>query len=92
MASAGKALSGEERRAAQAALDAIVCHTPLTHLGSSRKGSARTIRVAFQALRAGLFEVRGEGGGRLGGTSGRLGASWGHVGSSGASWGRLGVI
>lgn len=56
-AGAGKALSGEERRAAQAALDAIVCHTPLTHLGSSRKGSARTIRVAFQALRAGLFEL-----------------------------------
>lgn len=56
-ATAGKALSGPERRATQAALDAIVCHTPLTNLGSSRKGSARTIRVAFQALRAGLFEL-----------------------------------
>lgn len=56
--SAGKKLSGEERRATQAALDAIVCHTPLNNLGYSRKGSALTIRVAFQALRAGLFEVR----------------------------------
>ncbi|XP_062368172.1 trafficking protein particle complex subunit 14 isoform X3 [Cinclus cinclus] len=39
------------------ALDWVVCHTPLTNLGSSRKGSARTFRVAFQALRAGLFEL-----------------------------------
>ncbi|XP_051632314.1 trafficking protein particle complex subunit 14-like isoform X1 [Manacus candei] len=38
-------------------LDSIVCHTPLTNLGYSRKGSARTIRVAFQALREGLFEL-----------------------------------
>ncbi|XP_041281099.1 trafficking protein particle complex subunit 14, partial [Onychostruthus taczanowskii] len=38
-------------------LDSVVCHTPLTNLGYSRKGSARTFRVAFQALRAGLFEV-----------------------------------
>ncbi|KFZ63727.1 Uncharacterized protein C7orf43, partial [Podiceps cristatus] len=52
-----KKLSREERRATQAALDAIVCHTPLNNLGYSRKGSALTIRVAFQALRAGLFEV-----------------------------------
>lgn len=58
MVPAGKKLSGEERRATQAALDAIVCHTPLNNLGYSRKGSALTIRVAFQALRAGLFEVR----------------------------------
>ncbi|XP_069655745.1 trafficking protein particle complex subunit 14 isoform X2 [Haliaeetus albicilla] len=56
-ATAGKKLSGEERRATQAALDAIVCHTPLNNLGYSRKGSALTIRVAFQALRAGLFEM-----------------------------------
>uniref|UniRef100_A0A8B9P079 Microtubule associated protein 11 n=1 Tax=Apteryx owenii TaxID=8824 RepID=A0A8B9P079_APTOW len=56
-ATAGKKLSGEERRATQAALDAIVCHTPLNNLGYSRKGSALTIRVAFQALRAGLFEL-----------------------------------
>ncbi|XP_053908723.1 trafficking protein particle complex subunit 14 isoform X2 [Cuculus canorus] len=56
-ATAGKKLSGEERRATQAALDAIVCHTPLNNLGYSRKGSALTIRVAFEALRAGLFEL-----------------------------------
>lgn len=61
MVPAGKKLSGEERRATQAALDAIVCHTPLNNLGYSRKGSALTIRVAFQALRAGLFEVRSSG-------------------------------
>lgn len=41
----------------QAALDSIVCHTPLNNLGFSRKGSALTFSVAFQALRAGLFEV-----------------------------------
>ncbi|CAM4707077.1 trafficking protein particle complex subunit 14 [Caretta caretta] len=56
-AAAGKKLSSEERRATQAALDAIVCHTPLNSLGYSRKGSALTIQVAFQALRAGLFEL-----------------------------------
>uniref|UniRef100_A0A8C5F143 Uncharacterized protein n=1 Tax=Gopherus evgoodei TaxID=1825980 RepID=A0A8C5F143_9SAUR len=56
-ATAGKKLSSEERRATQAALDSIVCHTPLNSLGYSRKGSALTIRVAFQALRAGLFEL-----------------------------------
>ncbi|XP_025907247.1 uncharacterized protein C7orf43 homolog, partial [Nothoprocta perdicaria] len=54
---AGKKVSGPERRAAQAALDAIVCHSPLTNVGSSRKGSARSIRVAFEALRGGLFEL-----------------------------------
>lgn len=41
----------------QAALDSIVCHTPLNNLGFSRKGSALTFSVAFQALRSGLFEV-----------------------------------
>lgn len=41
----------------QAALDSIVCHTPLNNLGFSRKGSALTFSVAFQALRTGLFEV-----------------------------------
>ncbi|XP_065514179.1 trafficking protein particle complex subunit 14 [Caloenas nicobarica] len=56
-ATAAKPPSGADGRAAQAALDAVVCHTPLTNLGYSRKGSARTIRVAFQALRAGLFEL-----------------------------------
>uniref|UniRef100_A0A6I8PRB1 Trafficking protein particle complex subunit 14 n=1 Tax=Ornithorhynchus anatinus TaxID=9258 RepID=A0A6I8PRB1_ORNAN len=53
----GKQLSEEERRSMQAALDAIVCHTPLNNLGFSRKGSALTFRVGFQALRAGLFEL-----------------------------------
>ncbi|XP_071656351.1 trafficking protein particle complex subunit 14 isoform X2 [Patagioenas fasciata] len=52
-----EAAKGPGGRAAQGALDAVVCHTPLTNLGYSRKGSARTIRVAFQALRAGLFEL-----------------------------------
>ncbi|XP_038624225.1 LOW QUALITY PROTEIN: microtubule-associated protein 11 [Tachyglossus aculeatus] len=56
-AQAGKQLSEEERRSMQAALDAIVCHTPLNNLGFSRKGSALTFRVGFQALRAGLFEL-----------------------------------
>ncbi|XP_058036387.1 trafficking protein particle complex subunit 14 isoform X2 [Ahaetulla prasina] len=37
--------------------DSIVCHTPLNNLGFSRKGSARTFCVTFQALRAGLFEL-----------------------------------
>ena len=41
----------------QAALDSIVCHTPLNNLGFSRKGSALTFSVAFQALRTGLFVV-----------------------------------
>nr|XP_034958029.1 microtubule-associated protein 11-like isoform X1 [Zootoca vivipara]XP_034958065.1 microtubule-associated protein 11-like isoform X1 [Zootoca vivipara] len=57
-AAAGKKLSCEERRAIQDAQDAIVCHTPLNNLGFSRKGSARTFCVTFQALRAGLYEVR----------------------------------
>ncbi|XP_075763130.1 trafficking protein particle complex subunit 14 isoform X2 [Pelodiscus sinensis] len=56
-ATAGKKLSSEERRATQAALDSIVCHTPLNSLGYSRKGSALSVRVAFQALRTGLFEL-----------------------------------
>ncbi|XP_063997138.1 trafficking protein particle complex subunit 14 isoform X2 [Pogoniulus pusillus] len=47
---AGKKLPG-------ATLDAVVCHSPLTNLGYSRKGSAISIPVAFQALRAGLFEL-----------------------------------
>lgn len=57
LAPSGKKLSGEERRAIQDTQDSIVCHTPLSNLGFSRKGSARTFRVTFQALRAGLFEV-----------------------------------
>uniref|UniRef100_A0ABM5EJY5 Trafficking protein particle complex subunit 14 n=1 Tax=Pogona vitticeps TaxID=103695 RepID=A0ABM5EJY5_9SAUR len=56
-AGAGKKLSCEERRAIQDTQEAIVCHTPLNNLGFSRKGSARTFRVTFQALRAGLYEL-----------------------------------
>uniref|UniRef100_A0A8D1LTM9 Trafficking protein particle complex subunit 14 n=1 Tax=Sus scrofa TaxID=9823 RepID=A0A8D1LTM9_PIG len=56
-AQAGKQLCEEERRAMQAALDSVVCHTPLNNLGFSRKGSALTFSVAFQALRTGLFEL-----------------------------------
>uniref|UniRef100_A0A673TZD5 Microtubule associated protein 11 n=1 Tax=Suricata suricatta TaxID=37032 RepID=A0A673TZD5_SURSU len=56
-AQAGKQLCEEERRAMQAALDSIVCHTPLNNLGFSKKGSALTFSVAFQALRTGLFEL-----------------------------------
>lgn len=51
----------------QAALDSIVCHTPLNNLGFSRKGSALTFSVAFQALRTGLFEVGWGGAGQCGG-------------------------
>lgn len=54
----------------QAALDSIVCHTPLSNLGFSRKGSALTFSVAFQALRAGLFEVGQGAAAGLGGTEG----------------------
>ena len=50
----------------QAALDSIVCHTPLNNLGFSRKGSALTFSVAFQALRTGLFEVGWGGAGLMG--------------------------
>uniref|UniRef100_A0A8D0C0Z3 Trafficking protein particle complex subunit 14 n=1 Tax=Salvator merianae TaxID=96440 RepID=A0A8D0C0Z3_SALMN len=56
-AAAGKKLSSEEQRAIRDTQDALVCHTPLSNLGFSRKGSARTFRVTFQALRAGLYEV-----------------------------------
>lgn len=63
----GKQLCEEERRAMQAALDSIVCHTPLNNLGFSRKGSALTFSVAFQALRTGLFEVGWGGAGGYGG-------------------------
>lgn len=51
----------------QAALDSIVCHTPLNNLGFSRKGSALTFSVAFQALRTGLFEVGWGEAGQFGG-------------------------
>ncbi|XP_048373366.1 trafficking protein particle complex subunit 14 isoform X2 [Sphaerodactylus townsendi] len=54
---AGKTLSCAERRAVHDSQDSIVCHTPLNNLGYSRKGSARTFCVTFQALRAGLYEL-----------------------------------
>ncbi|XP_030330803.1 microtubule-associated protein 11 isoform X2 [Strigops habroptila] len=52
-ATTGQRAPGEERGAPEA----VVCHSPQTNLGFSRKGSATTTRVAFQALRAGLFEL-----------------------------------
>ncbi|XP_063157849.1 trafficking protein particle complex subunit 14 isoform X1 [Candoia aspera] len=56
-AAAGKKLACGECHATQDTQDSIVCHTPLNNLGFSRKGSARTFCVTFQALRAGLFEL-----------------------------------
>lgn len=40
------------------AVNAVVCHSPLSNLGYCRKGSTLSISVAFQILRAGLFEVK----------------------------------
>ncbi|XP_060109200.1 trafficking protein particle complex subunit 14-like [Heteronotia binoei] len=54
---AGKTLSCAERRAVHDTQDSIICHTPLNNLGYSRKGSARTFCITFQALRAGLYEL-----------------------------------
>ncbi|XP_067827951.1 trafficking protein particle complex subunit 14 [Heptranchias perlo] len=54
---AGKKLSEEDVRAAEATLSSVVCHTPLNHLGYCKKGSTVTYNVAFQVLRAGLFEL-----------------------------------
>ncbi|XP_071369378.1 trafficking protein particle complex subunit 14-like [Centroberyx affinis] len=39
------------------ALAAVVCHTPLSNLGHCRKGSTLSFSVAFQILRAGLYEL-----------------------------------
>ncbi|XP_040038131.2 trafficking protein particle complex subunit 14 [Gasterosteus aculeatus] len=36
---------------------AVVCHSPLNNLGQCRKGSTLSFTVAFQILRAGLFEL-----------------------------------
>ncbi|KAM4643494.1 LOW QUALITY PROTEIN: trafficking protein particle complex subunit 14-like [Amazona ochrocephala] len=52
-AAAGPRGGGDER----GALEAVVCHSPHTNVGFSRKGSASTVSVAFVALRAGLFEL-----------------------------------
>uniref|UniRef100_A0A3B4VNJ8 Trafficking protein particle complex subunit 14 n=1 Tax=Seriola dumerili TaxID=41447 RepID=A0A3B4VNJ8_SERDU len=40
-----------------AALGAVVCHTPLSNLGHCRKGSTLSFSVAFQILRPGLYEL-----------------------------------
>lgn len=40
------------------AVNAVVCHSPLSNLGYCRKGSTLSVSVAFQILRAGLFEVK----------------------------------
>ncbi|XP_043933201.1 trafficking protein particle complex subunit 14 [Protopterus annectens] len=54
---AGRKLSEEDARATEAALNSVVCHTPLNNLGFCRKGSTLTFDVGFQILRAGLFEL-----------------------------------
>ncbi|CDQ96103.1 unnamed protein product [Oncorhynchus mykiss] len=35
----------------------VVCHSPLNNLGQCRKGSTLSFTVAFQILKAGLFEL-----------------------------------
>ncbi|XP_036404480.1 microtubule-associated protein 11 isoform X2 [Megalops cyprinoides] len=39
------------------AVSAVVCHSPLSNLGHCQKGSTLSFTVAFQILRAGLFEL-----------------------------------
>ncbi|XP_063043053.1 trafficking protein particle complex subunit 14 [Engraulis encrasicolus] len=39
------------------AAKAVVCHSPLSNLGYCRKGSTLSVTVAFQVLKAGLFEL-----------------------------------
>ncbi|XP_052458168.1 trafficking protein particle complex subunit 14-like [Carassius gibelio] len=39
------------------AVNAVVCHSPLSNLGYCRKGSTLSVSVAFQILQAGLFEL-----------------------------------
>ncbi|XP_028836632.1 trafficking protein particle complex subunit 14 isoform X2 [Denticeps clupeoides] len=38
-------------------VNAVVCHSPLSNLGYCRKGSTLSVTVAFQILKAGLFEL-----------------------------------
>ncbi|KAI3376715.1 hypothetical protein L3Q82_017141 [Scortum barcoo] len=38
-------------------MGAVVCHSPVNHLGQCRKGSTLSFAVAFQTLRTGLFEL-----------------------------------
>uniref|UniRef100_A0A4W5R328 TRAPP14 C-terminal domain-containing protein n=1 Tax=Hucho hucho TaxID=62062 RepID=A0A4W5R328_9TELE len=40
-----------------AALGAVVCHSPLSNLGHCRKGCTLSFTVAFQILKAGLYEL-----------------------------------
>lgn len=40
-----------------AALAAVVCHSPLSNLGQCRKGSTLSFSVGFQILRPGLYEL-----------------------------------
>ncbi|KAF0022817.1 hypothetical protein F2P81_024798 [Scophthalmus maximus] len=40
-----------------AALAAVVCHTPLSNLGQCRKGSTLSFSVSFQILKPGLYEL-----------------------------------
>ncbi|XP_037543142.1 trafficking protein particle complex subunit 14 [Nematolebias whitei] len=40
-----------------AALAAVVCHTPLNNLGHCRRGSTLSFSVAFQILKPGLYEL-----------------------------------
>ncbi|XP_058875842.1 trafficking protein particle complex subunit 14-like [Acipenser ruthenus] len=54
---AGKLLSREDSAPSEAGLSAVVCHTPLSSLGSCRKGSSLAFSVSFQILRAGLYEL-----------------------------------
>ncbi|XP_061558582.1 trafficking protein particle complex subunit 14-like [Phycodurus eques] len=48
---------GRGGQSEDAALSAVVCHTPLSHLGHCRKGCTLTFSVAFQILRPGLYEL-----------------------------------
>ncbi|XP_041093287.1 trafficking protein particle complex subunit 14 [Polyodon spathula] len=54
---AGKLLSREESAPSEAGLSAVVCHTPLSSLGSCRKGSSLAFSVSFEILQAGLYEL-----------------------------------
>uniref|UniRef100_A0A3B3VMU3 Trafficking protein particle complex subunit 14 n=1 Tax=Poecilia latipinna TaxID=48699 RepID=A0A3B3VMU3_9TELE len=40
-----------------AALAAVVCHTPLSNLGHCRRGSTLSFSVSFQILKPGLYEL-----------------------------------
>ncbi|XP_014908994.1 trafficking protein particle complex subunit 14 [Poecilia latipinna] len=44
-------------RGEDAALAAVVCHTPLSNLGHCRRGSTLSFSVSFQILKPGLYEL-----------------------------------